>query len=165
MGDKVDRLKGLKRAEKFIGDLTGNSQKSGIMGKKNDCSFGEFGFSYSEETNILKARVFIIELDIPDPTEEEKENVKKFIKALFDPKIGGMFDHGGGKFFVDNEKEMLFLTRDFKINDITYKKFKKDMDILINTGATWSMRWVSKVTGIVHGWEPMPEKPVKRNSQ
>jgi len=155
-----DHLSGLNKAEKFIGDFTGRPNNSKILDDNNDCSFGEFGFQYLDKTEMLVARVYISKLGVPDPSDEEKEGLERFLKALFNPEIGGLFDHGGGTFFADYEKKMLFLTKKFPINEVSYKQFKKEMNVLINTAAKWSMRWISKVAAYAHGWEPLPDKSI-----
>ena len=48
--------------------------------------------------------------------------------GLNDPKIGGMYDRGGGHFVVDHEKQMIFLVKEYPVSSTNAAEFIKDVD-------------------------------------
>jgi len=80
------------------------------LDENNDVSFGEFGFHYSPEKEILVGRVYNGRARIK-AHPELRSKIRRSLQALNDPKIGGMYDRGGGYFVLDEEKEMFFWLR------------------------------------------------------
>ena len=164
MSNDINQLNGHDKANALVenfGKYVGIDDAT--LDENNDRSFGEFGFHYHLEKELLVGRVFIAKMYLNTLTPKETENVYLVMKTLNDPKQGGMFENGGGYFLL--EKEMIFLVKEFPLTTITPQKLRKDMDNLINLGATWSMRWFSRVAGIAHGWESVPTEPVTRESE
>lgn len=131
----------------------------------NDCSFGECGFHFDDTSATLTIRVFIRDAFLQDAPPEERENTKKCYAALDDPKIGGMFEQGGGRFVVDEAKNALFLTKSHALDTISADEFKTDVEYLLELGAKWSLDWLMRVASVVHGWEPAPLEPVTLASE
>lgn len=127
----------------------------------NDRSFGGSGFHYNPDTDVLTGRVFIESAFMPNDSDAVKDNFRKVLRALNDPKVGGMFERGGGKFILDEEKRMFFLVRDFAVAGETQRTLRLKMEKLLNVGATWSLHWFARAAKIAHGWEAPPEAPVK----
>jgi len=164
MSNDINQLNGRDKANALVvnfGKYVGIDDAT--LDENNDRSFGEFGFHYHLEKEVLVGRVFIAKMYLSTLTPKETKNVYLVMKTLNDPKQGGMFENGGGYFVL--EKEMIFLVKEFPLTTITHQELRKDMDNLINLGATWSMRWFSRVAGIAHGWESPPTEPVTRESE
>jgi hypothetical protein len=130
------------------------------LDRDNDRSFGEVGFHYDEKADVLEGRVFIEQAYLPSDPDAVKENFRKVAAALNDPAIGGMFERGGGRFDLDEEKRMFFLLKDFPLAELTPRSLRTQMEKLMNIGATWSLHWLGRVARIAHGWEPPPASPV-----
>ncbi len=130
------------------------------LDQKNDRSFGGSGFHYDADTDMLRGRVFIEQAFLPGDPDGVKDNFRKVLKALNDPKIGGMFERGGGTFVLDEEKRMFFLVRDFPAAQMTQRALRLKMEKLLNVGATWSLHWFGRVARIAHGREAPPSEPV-----
>jgi hypothetical protein len=127
---------------------------------ENDRSFGECGFHYYPEKDVLRGRVYVEMAWEPTDPEPVKANFRKVAKALNDPKIGGKFNRAGGKFVLDEEKRMFFLVKDFPVAETTPRLLRVKMEKLMNVGATWSLEYLGRVSRIAHGWEPPPDEPV-----
>jgi hypothetical protein len=166
MSNDINQLNGRDKANALVvsfGKYVGINDAT--LNNNNDRSFGEFGFHYESEKNVLIGRVYITKADLNEATSEETESIYRVMKVLNDPKVGGMFENGGGYFMLNTEKQILFLVKEFPLTTITPQELCKDMENLINLGATWSMRWFSRVAGIAHGWESAPTEPVTRESE
>lgn len=121
----------------------------------NDRSFGDFGFHYFPERDVLQARVYIVRShgkDHPDVVANEG----KVDIALNDPKIGGMYDRGGGYFFLDEAKQITFLAKDYKASTTSAGDFIRDADNLNGLAGIWVTNWFGHLCGQTFGWEPMP---------
>ncbi len=130
------------------------------LDQKNDRSFGGSGFHYDADKDVLQGRVFIEQAFMPSDPDDVKDKFRKVLRALNDPKIGGMFERAGGTFVLDEEKRMYFLVRDFPVSQMTQRTLRLKMEKLLNVGATWSLHWFGRVAKIAHGWEAPPEQPV-----
>ena len=129
----------------------------------NDRSFGDFGFHYFPQRDVLQARVYIVhsdEKDWPDRAKYEKQ----VDVALNDPKIGGMYDRGGGYFFLDEGKQVSFLAKDYEVTNTTPALFIRDVDNLNSLGGIWVMSWMGHVADQTFGAEPLPTHPVTREN-
>ena len=133
------------------------------LDSSDDCSFGEFGFHYDSQRDVLTGRVYITKADL-DGGPKILEAIQRVNAALDDPSKGGLFEHGGGHFFLDERKQKLFLVKDFPVEAATPNDLWTQMEDLIDLGARWSMKWFSHVAGIAHGWEQPPLHPVTRQN-
>ncbi len=108
--------------------------------KDNDRSFGDCGFHYFPEKSVLQGRVFNGNSHIKEWPESAHVE-RQVIAGLNDPKIGGMYDRGGGYFILDEEKQMYFLVKDYPFATTTAAEFIKDFDNLNDLNALWLMSW------------------------
>jgi hypothetical protein len=134
-----------------------------MLDKDNDRSFGECGFHYDAKKDILEGRVFVAKAYLTDNKPEKVANFHKVARALNDPKIGGMFEQGGGHFILDEQKEIYFLIKEFSV-ETTSRELRQQMDDLLNLAATWRMRWFVRVARITQGRELAPTEPVTRKN-
>ena len=133
------------------------------LGSSDDRSFGEFGFHYDANRDVLTGRVFIAKAYL-DKNPTITENFRKSAAALNDPKIGGLFEHAGGYFVLDEKKQKFFLMKDFPVENITPSQLWERMEDLIDLGARWSIKWVGHVGRMAHGYEPPPTHPITRQN-
>lgn len=133
------------------------------LGADDDLSFGDFGFHYNSSNGTLTARIFIMRAHLSDWGPKAAESNRKVAQALNDPRIGGMYERGGGHFILDEKKEMFFLVKDFSAN-IDLESFKYNMDELRNIGARWVLRWISHVADQALGHESPPKQLVTRQN-
>jgi hypothetical protein len=134
------------------------------LDQKGDAAFGEFGFHHDPDKNALTGRVFVAKAWFPDDAPEIQDNYRKVGRALNDPAIGGMFEHGGGYFFLDEDKRMYFLARDFPLERTTPKDLRLGMDALRDLGAAYTTRWFKRIAEITHGRALPPALPVTREN-
>ena len=128
-----------------------------------DRSFGDFGFKYFPQRDVLQARVYIVlshEKDWPDRAKYSKQ----VDIALNDPKIGGMYDRGGGHFFLDEDKQITFLVKDYKVANTTPVEFVRDVDNLNAVGGMWVTSWLGHLARQTFGAEPLPIQRVTREN-
>ncbi len=131
----------------------------------DDRSFGECGFHYDPDRDVLEGRVFIERTWTADDGPDVQANFRKVAAALNDPEIGGMFETAGGRFRLDEAKRMLFLTKDFPVASTSAGELKREMEEMLDVGAVWTTRWLARVAGIAHGWQPPPTNRVTRESE
>src|SRR5579885_1763928 len=81
------------------------------LDENNDRSFGDFGFHYFPDRDVLEARVYIVRSDIKDDPDRATYE-RKVDAGLNEPQFGGMYDRGGGYFKLDEDKQILFLVKD-----------------------------------------------------
>lgn len=127
-----------------------------------DAAFGEFGFHHDSDKDALVARVFVAKAWPASSPPEDQEPYRKVGAALNDPQIGGMFEQGGGYFILDEEKRMYFLAKDLPLATTTAEGLRKEMDELLDLGATWTVRWFARVADITHGRAAPPQRPITR---
>lgn len=125
-----------------------------------DRSFGEFGFHYFSSPDRIETRVYIIGLRLKEATPEMKANLEKTIAAYNDPKIGGMFDKGGGHFVVDESKDAEYLVKSYPLAGLDDGAFAKDVDHLRALGAMWLMSWGPHVADEVFEGAAAPKQLV-----
>lgn len=95
--------------------------------------------------------------------EEPKEDIENFMKAynaLFDPRIGGMFDQAGGYMTHSDDWSSLFLVKDYKVNELSVDEFMKQLDYQQRVNEAWFDSWGIAVAQIVHQGKPMPTQKV-----
>jgi len=131
------------------------------LDKDHDRSFGDFGFHYFPEKDVLQGRVFNGNSHIkewPDRAHFERQ----VIAGLNDPAIGGMYDRGGGYFVLDEDKQMYFLVKDYPVSTISVEKFIKDFDYLNGLSGIWLMSWGPHAARQSYGAEPLPTQRIDR---
>jgi hypothetical protein len=148
---------GLAKANSLVASFGTNLGAIDVfLDSSNDRSFGECGFHFYPDKQLLVGRVYVGQAWSPSAPPEAIINVRKCHVALNDPKIGGMFEQGGGHFVVDEAKNIVFLVKDFPVDSTTSQQLGKEMEYLLSLGATWSVHWRHRVACITHGWEPAP---------
>jgi hypothetical protein len=154
----ANNLQGIDKTDAFISKFSNKNVK--IKDSHYNISFGEFGFFYNHNKDILTLRVYIAKTywDILD--KEQKQNIKKVMQTLNSAKTREIYNMGGGYFEHDKniEKPMIFLKKDYFLSSIDYDTFESDVSNLINLGGVWVIRWFSEVTGIAHGWNKYPKE-------
>jgi len=161
----VDNNGGIDRANELVvsyGRHIGVSDAQ--LDSNNDRSFGEYGFHYDKDRDILIARAFVAKAMIKTAGEQGQENYRLMEKVLNDPKIGGMFEQNGGYFILDEEKETYFLVKEFPVVATSPQSLRFEMEDLQNLAAVWRVRWFARVAKIMHGNEPAPTIPVTRKN-
>lgn len=93
-------------------------------------------------------------------TAEARNNVVRMISTLNDPKIGGMFEHAGGRFDFDEETQAFVLIREFPVMETSSDDLNAEVDRLLEVTAVWTIRWLFRVSKIMHGHEAAPTLPV-----
>ena len=137
---------------------------------QNDRSFGSFGFHYFPNRNVIQARVYIVRSDEKANAEDRPNQPelviaeKKVDMGLNDPRFGGMYDRGGGYFFLDEQKQATFLAKDYPLSPTDVTHFIKDVDNLNALGGIWVTSWFGHVADQVHGHEPPPTHFVTREN-
>ena len=129
----------------------------------DDRAFGDLGFHYFPQQDVLQAKVFILN---PHPPEgpKEAESRAKVDAGLNDPKIGGMYDRRGGYFFVDKKTGIIFLAKDYKLSTTEPDKFIVDVDNLNSLGAIWVTSWFGHAAVQSYGAEPLPTRRITREN-
>lgn len=122
-------------------------------------SYGGMAIEFDQKTNLLGVRVFVARTWWKTADDEQKENFRKTLKGLNDPKIGGMYERGGG-YFLFNEATGFHLCRDFQVDQTTPKEFTAAVELLRTVAARWTTQWFFEVAQAVHGHRKPPEKPV-----
>ena len=127
----------------------------------NDRSFGDFGFHYFPEKNVLQGRVFYAKSHIKDwPDRAHFE--RQVIAGLNNPAIGGMYDRGGGYFVLDEEKQMYFLMKDYPVSTTTPAELVRDFDNLNGLMGLWVMSWGPHAARQSYGKEALPTQRIDR---
>jgi hypothetical protein len=83
---------------------------------------------------------------------------------LNNPKIGGMFDHAGGTFVLDEDTEAYFLTKDFLIASTSQTALNAQMDSMYSLSGIWVTKWFKQVADIMNGFEPAPTSPITKEN-
>jgi hypothetical protein len=130
--------------------------------ENNDRSFGDFGFRYFPETNILQARVYIVKTMDKEYPETAAAGHQTDL-ALNDPSIGGMYDRAGGYFLNDPQKGILFLVRDFNVSQTDQKTFIAGVDALNDIAPMWLIKWGGLVAAQGEGLLPRPTQHIDRD--
>lgn len=153
---------GIAKANELVEQF---GRTKGVRGARldaqNDRSFGECGFRYDPQLEVLAARVLLGKAFRAESTDESKDNVRKVVRALNDPaQLRNTFELSGGRIFLDENNRMLYLVKEFSIRSMTNSRFHKEMEDLLDLGATWQIRWLAWAGSIVHGNAPPPGLPL-----
>ena len=127
-----------------------------------DRSFGDAGLRYDPLRRTLIGRAYVGRIELSQLSEDERKNWENNYRALNDPAIGGMFERGGGRFVLDEDKEILFLVKEFPVATTSPRVLRREMGELMNLAAVWTFRWFRRVIAIANDYEPAPTSPVTR---
>jgi hypothetical protein len=122
-------------------------------------ALGESGLAYDATKDSLIGRVYVNIALIKGMDPEAITTQRRMLNALNDPKIGGMYDRGGGVFVLDEGREAWYLVCAFPINKTTSASLRRDMTRLQVVAATWTVKWFFEVAMIMHGKEEPPTQP------
>ena len=131
------------------------------LDKDHDRSFGDFGFHYFPDKDVLQGRVLIVRSHIKD-WPEGAASERQTIAGLNNPAIGGLYDRGGGYFVLDEDKQMYFLVKDYSLGTTEPGTFVKDFDNLNSLAGLWLRVWMPHVSDQSHGKEPLPTQRIDR---
>lgn len=131
------------------------------LDENNDRSFGDFGFHYFPDRDVLEARVYIVKSDIKDWPDRAPYQ-RRVYAGLNEPQFGGMYDRGGGHFQLDEDKQILFLVKDYKVSNTSPSDFIKDVDNLNALSGIWVTSWLGHAANQILGHEPPPTHFVDR---
>ncbi len=134
-----------------------------MLDADNDRSFGDFGFHYFPQRDVLQARVYIVRTNEKDRPETAAGSAQ-VTAGLNDPKIGGMYDRGGGYFFHDKEKQIKFLAKDYKVAETSASEFVRDVDNLNGLAGIWVTNWFAHAARQSYGAEPLPTQHITRDN-
>jgi hypothetical protein len=133
------------------------------LDENNDRSFGDFGFHYFPDKDVLQARVYIVRSHLKDwPDRAVYE--RRVDAGLNEAKFGGMYDRGGGYFYDDEDKQILFLMKDYKLSETSGSEFIKDVDNLIGLSGLWVTSWMHHAANQILGHEPPPTQRITREN-
>ncbi len=134
------------------------------LDEKGDRAFGGVGFHHALGDDVLQCRVLIEKGYALNDSENIREKFRAVARALADPTIGGMFERGGGRIVLDEEKRTFFLIYDFELGRVASLEFRAKVEDLIDIGAHWTLRWFSQVARVAHGVAPRPGQFTQRPS-
>jgi hypothetical protein len=155
-----DRANALVR---FMGEQVGVHNAS--LDNTDERGFGDFGLRYQPDRHVLTVIIFVARAYATDPPQPgEQASFKRIGVALRDPKIGGMFEQGGGYFVHDEVKKKFLLEKDFPVDTIRPEELKTEVEDLLDLGAMWSQEWLIRVIRIVKGKQLPPQHLVTRKN-
>jgi hypothetical protein len=125
-----------------------------------DMPLGDSGLAYDARSDTIYGRVWINMALIKGMPAEQVETQRRMVGALNDPRIGGMYDHAGGHFVLDEAREGYFLVRAFPVARTTPDKLVDDMERMRTVAARWTTKWLFEVAMIMHGNRAAPSRPV-----
>ncbi len=130
------------------------------LGSENQIAFGTLMFKFIPETGALICAILVSQDGLWEQISPEfSANYLKTMTAYSDPKIGGMFDSGGGQWMFDRETGSLYLYRSYQ-PATPATAINADLDRMARLVPAWETRWGYAVAQIVHGKEAPPPRPV-----
>lgn len=148
---------GLERARELAQAWARHVSESGRgLDPSGDMALGETGLAYDRSRDVLVGRVYVNMALVKGVTPSELAILRRMVMALNDPAIGGMYDHGGGRFVLDEPREAYYLTRSFSVPATTARSLIRDMDRMREVAPTWTVKWLLDVAMIMHGKEKPP---------
>ena len=123
-------------------------------------SLGETGLYYEESEDVLYGRAWVNIARTRNAPPARLEIYRRMQVALNDPRIGGMYEHAGGYFVLDEQREGFFLVRRFSVSQTSPEVLVRTMERLQTVAAKWTTKWFLDVAMIMHGKEKAPERPV-----
>lgn len=158
-------IHGAERAKALVfaySDHVGANGK--VLDANNTVSYGDSGLQYDPERDVLIGRLYVNMARTEGASKERIGTYEEMLEALNDPVIGGMFEKGGGRFVLDEEREAWFLVKEFPVVSTSQAQLVKEMDELSDIAATWTTKWFLDVAMIMHSKEKAPSKLVTREN-
>jgi hypothetical protein len=125
-----------------------------------DMPLGDTGIAYDPTRDTLYGRVWVTMALTKGAPADEIATLRRMEAALNDPRMGGLYEHAGGYFVLDEKREGYFLVRAFPVAQTTPEKLVRDMERMQTVAARWTTKWFLDVAMIMHGKEPPPAHPV-----
>lgn len=160
-GPAVTGLTGRARADALVAAYAAErGAPARTLDDKGDVTFGSTGLYHAPTEDALYGRVYINNALIEDAPPEELANYRRMVAALNDPRIGGMYERGGGYFVLDEQRQAYFLVRRFPLPLTDPQTLIADMAQMERVGARWTGEWLFQVAMIMHGRRPAPTRRV-----
>lgn len=115
---------------------------------------------YTSSNQVLTVKSFNIDGEKSNDTPESIANIHKVFDAFNDPKIGGMFDKGGGYFSHSDDWKNIYLSKDYSIEKLSINDFLSQIKHQDALNKAWFDHWGIAVAEIVHKGKPIPTTPV-----
>ncbi len=115
---------------------------------------------FNPETNRLEASHYIAAAGLSDDPPELKRRFRMVDTALQDPRIGGMYEMGGGKVHLIEEQREFVYTKEFDPLALSKVAFRKQFVYYLEVAQAWSESWYLQVARITHGKREAPTSPV-----
>lgn len=130
------------------------------LGADNQIAFGTLLFRYAPDTNTLTTAILVSQDSLWNQISPEfTANYRRTMAAYSDPKIGGLFDDGGGQWLFDDTTGSLYLYRSYP-PATDPAAINADLDRMARVVPAWETRWGYALAQIVHGKERAPTRPV-----
>lgn len=142
--EKANRT--IKKIAKLQGLEVVDIPQSGVIG------YGSLEFRHNSTNREFRVSILISADPLWDSIDDEATRAQfKFVKALDDPKIGGMFDTANSTWHFEQSTGRLMLGRDFLV-DSDPKVVSEYIDRLLEVSTFWISDWILAVSDIVfHG--------------
>lgn len=138
--------------------------KPASLAQSGVVSYGTLQFEFDDRNARLVVSILTAEDELWNQLGAKfEQNYLKSKAALNDPKIGGMFDAGGGtwRFEPDSGRTYLFKAYDLHA---PVAVIDADIDAMSRVVPAWSTRWSGAVAEIAQGLAPPPATKVTLES-
>lgn len=125
-----------------------------------DLALGETGLRWDPAQDALVGRVFMQKAMLAGAPPAEKANLRRMVGVLNDPRVGGMYDRGGGEFVLDEPRDGYFLVRSFRVATTSRRQLAEGMERMAAVTGAWTVQWFSDVAMVMHGHQAPPTRPV-----
>lgn len=145
-----------ERAEELIGAIARREgRKFSSLPQSDMIAYGPVTFVYEPRTQSVVAAILLIEIGLWTTYPEDRPAIEKTLAGLADPKIGGMFDTGGGEWIFDRATGQLFLGIRRPV-DTPPAEMIRAFERVQHVYPDWRLEWFSRVADMVHEGEPLP---------
>lgn len=136
--------------------VTARGIKPASLAQTGVVSYGTLQFEFDVRTKRLVVSILTAEDELWNQLGPKfEQNYLKSKAALNDPKIGGMFDSGGGTWRFEPESGRTYLFKDYDL-DAPVAVIVADIDAMSRVVPAWSTRWSGAVAEIAQGIAPPP---------
>ena len=158
-------MEGTERARELIFAYSEHIGANGrVLNVDNTVSYGDSELQYDPERDVLIGRLYVNMARTEGAPMERHNTYQEMLEALNDPKIGGMFEKGGGMFVLDEEEGAWFLVKEFPVVSTSQATLVEEMNELSDIASAWTTKWFLDVAMIMHGKEKAPSMLVTREN-
>lgn len=148
------------RAEQLIGKVARQQGREFAgLPAANEITFGPTAFRYEPRTATVTASVLVVALDPWVTFPEYRPAIERTLAGLSDPRLGGMFDTGGGEWMFDRTTGRLSLGVRRPV-DVDPTEFKRAFERVQAVQPDWRMSWFAAVADMVHDGAAPPRNRV-----